>query len=623
LKTSKSTLPGRPAASEKRRTGNQVRETWRALRNTPEAFRLVWTASRRAALAGGALTLVAASLPAAQAWAGKLIIDSIVHATAVGMEPMAGLRYVVPYLALELGLLLLGSLTGQVRSLSDRILQMQLSNHVNGLVMRQAIRLDLRFFEDPIFYDTLQNARRQADTSALNIVNSTMQMAQQLITMASLIALLLRFSPWLAVIVFLAAIPSFLSQSQHAERAFRAVTRRAPEARLLNYLEMLLTGNESVKEVKLLGLGEPLLGRYEELFTRFFQEDRAIAQRRTVAGLGWGLLSSLVYYGSYAWIVLRTVAGRITLGDMTMFLAIFRQSQNSIRSLLDSLNRLYESNLFLDNLLTYLQLDPLLVAPVDGLIAPAPIEKGVEFRHVSFRYPGSEVDVLRNINLHIQPGERIALVGLNGAGKTTLIKLLTRLYDPTQGQVLLDGVDLREYDLTSLQQRFGVIFQDYVRYQFTVRENIGFGQVDALDDFARIQRAADRGGANALIQHLPNGYDTMLGRRWEKGQELSGGEWQKIALARAFMRKAEVLVLDEPTSALDAEAEYEVFRRFGELMEGRIALLISHRFSTVRMADRIVVLSAGKIVELGSHAELIRLDGAYARLFNLQAEGYR
>jgi ATP-binding cassette subfamily B protein len=616
-------LPGRPAASEKRRTGNQVRESWRALRNTPEAFRLVWTASRRAALAGGALTLVAASLPAAQAWAGKLIIDSIVHATAVGMEPMAGLRYVVPYLALELGLLLLGSLTGQVRSLSDRILQMQLSNHVNGLVMRQAIRLDLRFFEDPIFYDTLQNARRQADTSALNIVNSTMQMAQQLITMASLIALLLRFSPWLAVIVFLAAIPSFLSQSQHAERAFRAVTRRAPEARLLNYLEMLLTGNESVKEVKLLGLGEPLLGRYEELFTRFFQEDRAIAQRRTVAGLGWGLLSSLVYYGSYAWIVLRTVAGRITLGDMTMFLAIFRQSQNSIRSLLDSLNRLYESNLFLDNLLTYLQLDPLLVAPVDGLIAPAPIEKGVEFRHVSFRYPGSEVDVLRNINLHIQPGERIALVGLNGAGKTTLIKLLTRLYDPTQGQVLLDGVDLREYDLTSLQQRFGVIFQDYVRYQFTVRENIGFGQVDALDDFARIQRAADRGGANALIQHLPNGYDTMLGRRWEKGQELSGGEWQKIALARAFMRKAEVLVLDEPTSALDAEAEYEVFRRFGELMEGRIALLISHRFSTVRMADRIVVLSAGKIVELGSHAELIRLDGAYARLFNLQAEGYR
>jgi len=432
-----------------------------------------------------------------------------------------------------------------------------------------------------------------------------------------------RFSPWLAVIVFVAAIPSFLSQSQHAERAFRAVSRRAPEARLLNYLEVLLTGNDTVKEVKLFGLGEPLLKRYQELFTRFYLEDRAIAERRTLAGLGWGLLSSLAYYGSYAWIVLRTVAGLITLGDMTMFLGIFRQSQNSIRSLLDSLNRLYESSLFLDNLMTYLKLQPLLVSPVDGLAAPAPIREGIEFQHVTFRYPGSDADVLRDVNLHIHPGERIALVGLNGAGKTTLIKLLTRLYDPTEGQIFLDGVDLREYDLTSLHQRFGVIFQDFVRYQFTVRENIGFGQVDALDDLARIKGAAERGGASPIIEDLPHGYDTMLGRRWEKGQELSGGQWQKIALARAFMRKAEVLVLDEPTSALDAEAEYEVFRRFGALMEGRIAVLISHRFSTVRMADRIAVLSAGRVVELGSHADLMLLNGAYARLFNLQAEGYR
>ena len=442
-------------------------------------------------------------------------------------------------------------------------------------------------------------------------------------TLISLVVLIVRFSPWLAVIVFVSAIPAFLSQSQYAERAFRAISRRAPEARLLNYLEMLLTGNDTIKEVKLFGLGQPLLRRYQELFTQFYLEDRAIAERRTLAGLGWGLLSNLAYYGSYAWIVLRTVAGQITLGDMTMFLGIFRQSQNSIRALLDSLNRLYESNLFLDNLMAYLKLQPLLTTPADGLTAPAPIRHGIEFRHVSFRYPGSDTDVLRDINLHIHPGERIALVGLNGAGKTTLIKLLTRLYDPTEGEVLLDGVDLRAYDLTSLHQRFGVIFQDFVRYQFTVRENIGFGQVDALDDLGRIEGAADRGGASSIIEKLPQGYDTMLGRRWEKGQELSGGQWQKIALARAFMRKAEVLVLDEPTSALDAEAEYEVFRRFGELMEGRIAVLISHRFSTVRMADRIVVLSAGKIIELGSHAELIQLDGAYARLFNLQAEGYR
>jgi ATP-binding cassette subfamily B protein len=623
LNSSAPTPSNPPPATLASRISNQVREFWEALRNTPEAFRLVWSASRLAALVGLSLTLIAAFLPAAQAWVGKLIIDAIVSAADQGMEAAAGLRFVLPYLALEFVLILVGSLVSQVRSLFDRILQSQLTNHVNTLIFRQANRLDLQFFEDPIFYDTLQNARRQADSSALNIVNAILQMVQQVITLISLVVLLLRFSPWLAVIVFLAAFPSFLSQSQHAERAFRAVSRRAPEARLLNYLETLLTGNDTIKEIKLFGLGGPLLERYQKLFTQFYLEDRAIAEKRTWAGLGWGMVSNLVYYGSYAWIVLRTVAGLITLGDMTMFLAIFRQSQSSIRSLLDSLNRLYESNLYLDNLMTYLKLKPLLVTPVNGLTAPAPIRRGIEFRQVSFRYPGSDVYVLRDINLHIHPGERIALVGLNGAGKTTLIKLLTRLYDPTEGQVLLDGVDLREYDLPSLHQRFGVIFQDYVRYQFTVRENIGFGQVDALDDLARIRDAAERGGASPIIEDMPNGYDTMLGRRWEKGRELSGGQWQKIALARAFMRKAEVLVLDEPTSALDAEAEYEVFRRFGDLVEGRIAVLISHRFSTVRMADRIVVLSAGKILELGSHAELIELDGAYARLFNLQAEGYR
>ncbi len=623
MNSSDSHSPNQHPVSLITRITNRLHEFWVALRNTPEAFQLVWTSSRSAAMVGVGLTLISALLPASQAWVGKLIIDSILNASRLGLDPAAGIRFVGPYLLLEFALVLIGSLTSQLRSLSDGILQSQLTNHINSLVIRKAISLDLQFFEDPIFYDTLQNARRRADTSALNIVNSTLQMVQQIITLISVVVLLVRFSPWLAIIVFLSAIPSFLSQSQYAERAFRAVSRRAPESRLLNYLETILTSNETVKEIKLFGLGEYLLKRYQVLFMKFYLEDRAIAQRRTIAGLGWGILSTLVFYGSYAWIVLRTISGLITLGDMTMFLSIFRQSQNSIRSLLDSLNRLYESNLFLDNLITYLELQPLLATPANGLRAPVPIQSGIEFRHVSFCYPGSDVYVLRDINLFIKPGERIALVGLNGAGKTTLIKLLTRLYDPTDGQVLLDGVDLREYDLASLHQLFGVVFQDFVRYQFSVRENIGFGQVDSLDDQARIQDAAERGGASSIIENMPQGIDTILGRRWEKGLELSGGQWQKIALARAFMRKTEILVLDEPTSALDAEAEYEVFQRFGELVKGRIAVLISHRFSTVRMADRIIVISAGKIIEQGSHAELIQLNGNYSRLFKLQAEGYQ
>ena len=600
-----------------------IRENLETLRNTPEAFRLVWAASRSNTLISFGLTPIAALLPAAQSWVGKMIVDSILGAINQSLDVNVGLRLVLPYVLAEFGLLLLGTILNSIRFLSNSVLQSQLTNHINTLIIKKAISLDLQFFEDPVFYDNMQNARRRADSSALSIMNAILQIVQQTITLVSLVALLVRFSPWLAVVVILAAIPNFISRSRFSEMAFRALTRRAPESRLLNYIETLLTSNETVKEIKLFGLGEPLLARYRKLFTTFFEEDRDISRKNTIASFFWGLLSNLAYYGSYVWVILRALAKAITLGDMTMFLSVFRQSQGAVQQLLDSFNRLYESNLYLDNLMDYLKIQPVLALPENGKIAPAPIQEGIRFINVSFKYPGSEKMVLQNINLFIPSGESIALVGLNGAGKTTLIKLLTRLYDPTEGQILLDGIDLREYDLKTLHQRFGVIFQDYVRYQFSVRENIGFGQIEDLEDTERIESAAERGGADEVVAELPQGYETVLGRRWERGQELSGGQWQKIALARAFMRKAEVLILDEPTSALDAEAEYEIFLRFRELMAGRIAVLISHRFSTVRMADRIVVLSEGKIHELGSHAELISRDGAYARLFNLQAEGYR
>ncbi len=591
--------------------------------NIRRAFVLVWHAHPPSAMAMAGCTVVGALLPAAQAWIGKLIVDAVVNGISSGAGAQAGLASVLPLLVAEFVMLVLQAGITQARTLAEHVLHARLNLDINTRIIRQALDLDLSYFENAEYYDKLQNARREADWRGLQIVNGGFYLIQNVITLVSFGALLLRFSPWLALILFAATIPAFIAQSRYAEISFRVLSWRAPEARKLSYLEYLLTDYDSVKEIRLFGLGEPLLGRYANLFWTFLQQDQSIAQKRSFASFGWGLLATLSYYAAYAWIVFNAVGNLITLGDMTLYLGIFRGSQGTFEAIFNGLSELYENGLFMSNLFTFLELKPQMVVAARPLPVPREITQGIELRHVAFKYAGHDEWALHDVNLKINPGEKIALVGPNGAGKTTLIKLLTRLYDPTEGQVLLDGIDLREFDLSELRQRIGVIFQDFVRYHLPAAENIGFGQIEALDDRPRIVRAAEKSGAHPLITTLPDGYETTLGRWFSKGRDLSGGEWQKIALARAFMRDCRVLVLDEPTAALDAENELKVFQQFRALAEDKMAVLISHRFSTVRMADRIFVIDQGQLTEQGTHAELLARRGTYARLFTLQAESYR
>ncbi len=608
-------------------SSTKFRERWAKIQdsmaNVRRAFALVWGAHPASAAGMAACSIIGALLPAGQAWVGKLIVDAVVNGINTGAGAKAGLMAALPWLVVELALFVVQAANGQARRFAEHVLHARINLDINSQIIRKALELDLSHFENAEYYDKLQNARREADWRSLQIVNGGFYLAQNMVTLISFGVLLIRFSPWLAVMLFAATLPAFIAQSQYAELNFRVLSWRAPEARKLQYLEYLLTDYDSVKEIKLFNLGEPLLGRYADLFWKFLKEDQTIAGKRSLASLGWGLLATLSYYGAYAWIVWRAVGGEITLGDMTLYLGVSRSSQGMFEAIFYGLSDLYENGLFMSNLFAFLALQPKMAAATSPRPAPVEIKQGIEFKDVSFKYEGHDEWALHHVNLTIGPGEKIALVGLNGAGKTTLIKLLTRLYDPTEGQVLLDGVDLRDYDLRDLRRRLGVIFQDFVRYHLAAAENVGFGQIEALDDRPRIVRAAEKSGAHPIIDGMPDGYDTVLGRWFSRGRDLSSGEWQKIALARAFMRDCEVLVLDEPTASLDAENELRVFQQFRELTADKTAVLISHRFSTVRMADRIFVIEQGHIAEQGTHAELLVRGGTYARLFTLQAESYK
>ncbi len=595
------------------------------------AIALVWEADAGSSVAMAGLTLVSGLLPVGQAWVAKLIIDSVVKSLATHEPARAGFVALLPYLYLEFGLILAGSVSTQFRRVLDEVLDHKIGFLINSRIIRKALHLELHYFENAEFYDKMQNARKQSEYRAMAIVNAIFQLAESLITLSSFLVLLISFSPWVALLLFGAALPLFVAQNKYSELNFRLQSWKAPESRRMSYYEHLLTVDSSAKEVQTFGLGERLLTRYGDLFWKVFREDARLAWRRSLASQGWGTLSTLSYYACYGWVIYRTLAAQIGLGSLTLYLAIFRQSQGTFNGSFDALSKLYENGLFMDNLFEFLDLPEVLSATGSGN-EPAPDPSlGIEFRNVSFRYPGQADFAIRNLSVTILPGQKVALVGENGSGKTTLIKLLTRLYDPTEGEIYYQGVKLAHWPLDHLRRKIGVIFQDFVRYQLTLKENVGFGAIEEWDEsdgqaaqvLARIEQAADKGGMLEMLAGLPDGWDTTLGGWFQKGRELSGGQWQKIALSRAFMRDGEVIVLDEPTSALDAEKEYEIFQRFQELTAGKIAFLISHRFSTVRMADRILVLNQGQIVEMGSHAELLRKAGIYARLFEMQAEGYR
>ncbi|WP_437333952.1 ABC transporter ATP-binding protein [Sorangium sp. So ce394] len=594
---------------------------------TPRTLQLVWRSSKAATLALAALTLAAAVLPLGVAYVGKAIMDAV-----VAREERAALVWV----SVELGLVAALALAQRGLSLARQLLGARLSIDIHAMILGKALSLELRHFEDPEFYDQLTRARREASSRPASVVTESFSLVQNLITLAGYAALLVGFSGFAVLALVLAAVPATVAEARFSGAAFRLRNWRSPEARRLNYLEYVLANDGHAKEVKLFGLGPMFLDRYKALAASFYREDSALAVRRAGWSYALSLLGTAAFYGCYAAMAASAAAGRLSLGEMVLYVAAFRQGQQAFQAVLGGIGGMYEHNLYMSNLFQYLSIPtsappalPAGEAPAltNGGAPAAPadraLDRGVRFEGVGYRYPGQSRWALRGIDLHIPSGQSLALVGHNGAGKTTFIKLLTRLYEPTEGRILLDGKDLRAWDLDDLRRRIGVVFQDFNQYQLTLRENIGLGSLDHLGDEPRIARAVSEGGADEVVTAVPGGLDAQLGRWFKDGVELSGGQWQKIALARAFMREqADILVLDEPTAALDAEAEHAVFQRFRSLSKGRTTIVISHRFPTVRMADRIVVLDGGRIVEEGTHDALVARGQRYARMFALQAEGY-
>ncbi|APQ13589.1 ABC transporter permease [Pseudomonas oryzihabitans] len=587
------------------------------------AASLVWSTSPALMIGLVLATLVAALLPALAAWLGQRIVDAVVAAMQLHAEQgTAPLWPVLKFVLAEAGVLAALAAAQRLLSVQQSLLRVLLGQTVNLLILEKAQTLSLAQFEDADFYDKLVRARREASVRPLALVTKSLTLLQNLISLVSFAVLLVHFSPWALVLLVVGALPVFLAEARFSGDAFRLFSRRAPETRRQTYLETLLSHEAYIKEVKLFGLAPLLLERYRTTFAKLYAEDRRLTLRRDGWGFVFGLLGTLAFYAAYAWVVLDTVRGRLSLGQMTLYLTLFRQGQAAVSASLTAVGGLYEDSLYLSNLYDYLGQPT--TAEGGSLTAGSQPGDGLRFEGVGFTYPGATAPTLQDISFHLAPGQSLALVGANGSGKTTLIKLLTRLHAPTRGRILLDGSDLQDWQPAALHRRIGVIFQDFIRYQLSAGENLGVGDTAAFNDETRWRKAAEQGLADEVIAGLRQGYETQLGRWFMGGQELSGGQWQKIALSRAYMREdADILVLDEPTAALDAAAEAVIFERFRAQAQQRMTLLISHRFSSVRNADQILVLEGGEIRERGDHAQLLANGGRYAQLFDLQARGYR